>query len=427
MPPENTGPSIADALKAVDGLKAALGNVLTLEQGQALQKQVADLTHEVKTLKAASEKAEKTFTVPAQCKTANLTAYKSQEDAYRDGQKLFALVHINEPKFRSPATAAALKWCETHGVITKGTNQVEGVNAQGGFLVYDQNSTEIIDLKEQYGVFEPNVRVIQMTSDHFTMNRRTGGTTVYPVDELGSITVSNKTWDRVTLTPKKFAQMTRWSSELNEDSVISVADDLAREFKYQFDLKKDQCGFISDGTSTYGGMQGVAVKINDGTHTASVVTAASGHTGFETLTLTDFHTLMGTLPLYARAGAKFYVSAYGFEAAMVRLAAAAGGNTLMNIGGSMINTFLGVPVVISQVLNSTAGADVSKIKLLYGNLPMSTFMGIRRGYTIATSTEKYFDTDELAIRATARWDINAHDLGTTSAAGPILALKTPAS
>jgi hypothetical protein len=43
--------------------------------------------------------------------------------------------------------------------------------------------------------------------------------------------------------------------------VINMGDDLAGEIAYAFALKEDQCGFIGDGTSTYGGMQGVCTKI----------------------------------------------------------------------------------------------------------------------------------------------------------------------
>jgi hypothetical protein len=41
-----------------------------------------------------------------------------------------------------------------------------------------------------------------------------------------------------------------------EDAIISIADDLAEEIVYAFSLKEDQCGFIGDGTSTYGGIVG---------------------------------------------------------------------------------------------------------------------------------------------------------------------------
>src|SRR3954470_19081334 len=128
--------TIAEVAKSVADLGEGLKNIPTLEQYNALNKTVADLTQELKEVKAAGPK-QKAWTIPAQCKVShNLKAFKTDEDAYVFGQKLFASVHVNEPKFRSPATAAAHKWCQDHGHVEKATNQVEGTNTQGGFLVF---------------------------------------------------------------------------------------------------------------------------------------------------------------------------------------------------------------------------------------------------------------------------------------------------
>jgi hypothetical protein len=38
-----------------------------------------------------------------------------------------------------------------------------------------------------------------------------------------------------------------------------------------------------------------------------------------------------------------------------------------------------------------------------------------------------YETDQIAVRGKERFDINVHDLGDDTDAGPIVALKTPAS
>jgi HK97 family phage major capsid protein len=106
---------------------------------------------------------------------------------------------------------------------------------------------------------------------------------------------------------------------------------------------------------------------------------------------------------------------------------AGGGNTVSTIGGGSGPSFLGYPVVISQVLNATLGADVSAIKCLFGDLRLASLMGERRGITIKTSMERYFDSDQIGILGTERFDVNNHDLGDGTNAGPIVALKTPGS
>jgi HK97 family phage major capsid protein len=302
-------------------------------------------------------------------------------------------------------------------------------NFLGGYAVVPEFSQAIIDLRETYGVFRREARVVPMASDTMLVPRRDTGLTAYFVSENPSsgITESDKSWSQVTLTARKLATLTRWSSELNDDAVISMADDLAGEIAYAFAYQEDLCGFLGDGTSTYGGMRGLFPKIDDGAATASIYTAAAGNTQFGTLDLVDFHGVTGKLPLYARMGAKWYISPAGFADSMERLAHATGGATKADIGSGSMATFLGYPVVLSPVLNSTLTAQVSTVVAVFGNLQMSSLFGDRSGVSIDVSTERYFEFDQLAIRGKQRFDIVNHSLGTTSVAGPVIALKTPAS
>lgn len=348
---------------------------------------------------------------------------KADEKAWRAGNWLLATCYGNE---------LAAQRCRDHGIgdlqmLASSSGQSGSTNTAGGYLVPDELSSEIIDLRETYGVFRKNCRVVTMSSDTMIVPRRSSGLTGYFVAENNDATASTKAWDGVQLVAKKYAAMVRYSNEVAEDAIINLADDLAFEIGYTFALNEDNCGFIGDGTSTYGGMHGAAVKINDGTHSSSIYTAASGHTGFETLTLSDFHGVIGTIPQYALPNAKWYVSAYGFANSMQRLMWAGGGNTADSLSGGTGMAFLGFPVVISQVLNSTAGADVSKIKLLFGDLAMAATLGSRREITITASRDRYFEFDQVALLGTERFDVNVHDIGSTTAAGPIVALKTPGS
>lgn len=381
-----------------------------------------------------TEDTPKEFKLPATArrhsKLKNFKGPDAEADAYRAGMWFRAVIF---------GDSRAARFCGDYGIPIEKANwavadrsesrtaQAEGVNSLGGYLVPEILERTIIDLRETYGVFRREARTIPMGSDAVNIPRRTGGLTAYFVGENTEITESNKTWDNVALVAKKVAILTKWSTELDEDAIISLADDLAKEIAYAFSEKEDRCGFIGDGTSTYGGMVGIAVKINDGTHAASIHTALAGNTGFATLDMEDFNGVVGKLPLYARANAKWYVHASGAANSMERLAYAAGGNTVQTIGGGSGPSFLGYPIVFSQVLNSTLGADVSAIKLLFGDLSMSSTMGTRRGVMIKTSTERYIELDQLAIMGTERFDINNHDLGDNTTAGPIIALKTPGS
>lgn len=385
---------------------------------QHLTKQVGDLQHELKVLRAR---------VPAEMKRyGSLKCFKSADTAHAFGKLVQATLH-KHPEYQNATTAKAVEWCKERGfdVLTKA--QSEGTNTEGGFTVFDQVDNDIIDLREKYGVFRQHAKVVPMTSDHMKVNRRTGGLTGYWVAEAGSFTQSQKSWDQITLTPKKRGILVLWSTELNEDSIINMADDLAQEAAYEFSTIEDQCGFIGDGTSTYAGMRGVAWKFEtENTSLAGLVTAASTHDAVDELTLPDFISATAKLPEYARVspGTGWYCSSYVFAAAMQRLMYGQGGVTVRETEGGTSYSFLGYPVYISQVLNSTAGTDASKVKALFGNLRLAATMGVRRATDIAISTEYGFATDQIALKATTRFDINVHDVGTNSVAGPIVALRT---
>ncbi len=340
-----------------------------------------------------------------------LKAFRGKDaelNAYKAGQAIHALLHGN---FR------ARRWCETNGIELRAMS--EGVNTAGGFLVPDEMSQAIIDLREEYGVFRRNVRIRPMASDTLIVPRRVGGLTASFVGEGTAGTGSDKSFDQVQLVAKKLYALTYVSSELAEDAIINVADDLAQEMAYAFALKEDQCGFIGDGTSTSGGIEGVAIKILT---LAGAVNATSGHDTFAEIDSTDLANLMGKLPAYARMGAKWFISQTGFDIVFGRLAIGAGGNTMSMLGGAIQRSYLGYPIEVSQVLPTATTTLGTSAMLLFGNLQMAASLGERRGISVKRSDEIKFVEDQIALKATERIDINVHDVGDASTAGPIVAL-----
>ena len=335
-------------------------------------------------------------------------------EAYACGQFILSMIGNSKAK----------QWCQDHGIhgaLSTGDNQL------GGFLVPSEFESRVIDLREQYGVFRANTMVVPMASDHQVQPRRKSGLTAYAVTDNQEVTASDKEWSQVELIAKKWGALSKYSSEIAEDAVISLADNLADEMAYAFSLKEDQTGFVGDGTSTYHGIEGAVSAINDGSHDGSVYTAATGNTAFSTLDLADFEGCVGQLPQYAENGAAWYISKVGYWASMARLLDAVGGNTIQDLGRGPELVFLGYPVRISQVLNSNTGAQNSTTKCLFGNLAMASTLGDRRGFSVRVSSDRYFELDQLGIIGTTRTAINVHELGDATNAGPLIALETAAS
>jgi len=340
----------------------------------------------------------------------------ASKDAYYAGKWIQATI-LND--------AVARQWCNDHGVEMR--VQTEGVNADGGFIVPSTMETTIINLREEYGSARRNARIVPMTSDHTTIPRRAGGVDAYFVGETTAITESDMSWNQVELTAKELGCLTRMSASLNEDGIINMADTLVNEMALAFATKEDQCAIDGDGTNTYGGMTGIRTKMIDGLHAGSWYEAVATGDNWSELEDADLMNVMGQLPYYARRNAKWHCSPVAKVAVFDRLIMAAGGASMTERGDGLRQTkYMGYPIEEWQAMPSddSAAALNATIMLFFGDYSMSTSLGSRRGITIAKSVDRYFEYNQIAIRATERFCVNNHDIGGLLAAnrGPVVGL-----
>jgi HK97 family phage major capsid protein len=342
-------------------------------------------------------------------KLRSFTGPTAERDAYSCGKWLLATVM---------GDAASRQWCRDHGFEIR--VQTEGTNAAGGFLVPDEFERAVIDLRETYGMYRANARRVPMSSDHMIIPRRTGGVTAYFVGETEEITASDKSWNQVELTAKKLGALTRMSTDLSEDAIINVADDLADEMAYAFANKEDTVGIDGTGISTHGGMVGIRTKFVDGNHTAGQDAGTSPYTAWSHGTLADeVITLMSLLPTYALPRAKWYIHPAGKVGLLDRIALEAGGNTTREIASGTQPQFAGYPIVQSSLMPSAPTNGT--VAFLFGDLSLAATFGDRRGITIKVSSDRYLEYDQIGIQATERFCIVNHDIGDTTNAGPIVA------
>lgn len=417
----------------------------------------------------------KKFTVPAEAKRygtlRNFKGADAHERAYRFGMWCLSNYALNgkiqDPE-RQESMTRLVKRAKGMGipivrskdldddapVVNKGGNldaavgkaSNENNNISSGFLVPDEFQNDLIDLREKFGVFRQHAKIVPMSSDTRSDPRRRSGVQAYFVGEDQAGTQAVKNWDRVRLTAKKLMILTKYSNELNEDSVMNLADDLAEEIGYSFAYTEDKCGFVGDGTSTYGGIVGATTALKNVSTTGAyadvlgiVIGSGTGFTGgsYGGLLLSDFNKVVGTLPEYADDDARWYVHKTFWGSVMQKLATAAGGNRVGEItGGARVKEFLGYEVVISQVMPKTAAGF--QVCALFGSLRRAASLGDRRITTISISDVALnsFEQDEIAIRGTERFDINVHDVGENANGtardpiqgvlpGPLVGLLTP--
>jgi len=352
------------------------------------------------------------ITMPDQIKIDGRARHlKSAEEAYRFGRFIMA----------ARGHRKSLDWCQSNGIVTKG--HTESVNSAGGFLVPDEFESSLISLRERYGVFRRNAKNVPMSSDTKRKPRRKTTLTAYAVGEAAAGTESQQVLDQVNLVAQKFMVLTTLSNELNEDAIVNLGDDIANEIAYAFALKEDECGFNGDGTSTYSGIVGVIPEIEGISSAAGI--ADVGVTSYADFEVADLMALVAKLPAYADSpNCKFYCSKAFYHGAVEQAVYRSGGVTAREVKeGSATPTLLGYPVEFVQVMRKTYTNDT--IQLLFGDLSLAAYFGDRRQTSIAFSDSALnaFEQDEIAVRGTERFDIKCANLGDSTDAGPIVALK----
>lgn len=318
----------------------------------------------------------------------------------------------------------SMRWCDNHGVRYDPMAALSGgVNTSGGALVPDVLSKTVIELMETYGAFRANADTVPMSSDSLTVPRRTGGVTAFYVGENTEGTESDASWDNVQFIAKKLMVLTRMSSEISEDSIISLGDKMAQEISYAFAVKEDAVGFTGDGSSTSGGHTGVLVKALQSSYTKAKVAAASGHDTLAEIDADDLLRLMAAIPQYAKAGSKWYCSPTALALVFDAIRIAGGGNTMQNLANAPEPTFLGYPIVVTPVMADDAAATYNGAVMIgFGNLRQAATVATRRDVRVQVSDQRYWEEDQIGIKGTMRHSIVVHDLGSTEIKSPFAVL-----
>lgn len=415
--PEETQNTVA---QLVDELASKITTFATRDDVRELKDKINNVEEKVANITIVDE-----FESVSQPRFKQLK-HLDEESAYTLGMLFLAGIGRTRPTMVSEKLAArANEFLKGRTTLVRG--QVENNDTLGGYLVPDELSNQIVALREEYGVIRRLARVIPMSSDILKVPLSPAGPTAYFVDEAASITASDKPWGQATITAKKLAVLTRISSELNEDAIINIGDDLAGDIAYAFAEKEDDAAINGDGTAGYGGITGIRKRIFDvnGVDDGGSVVVASGN-AFSEVTLSDFHRVVGRLPQYADTPRTAWLVHRTFWASvMQKLAYAAGGNDVMAIAGGMQPTFLGYPVYTSSKCTGTE-ANSAQVAWL-GDFTQAAIFGARRGMTLDMSDQAYFASDEIAIRGTERFGFTVHSVGTDTVPGPIISLTLAAA
>ena len=338
--------------------------------------------------------------------------FKSNEEAYKVGKFLRAV----------GGDHAAYQWCQDNGVAVK--TITEGNDANAGILVPDFWEDAIWNLKEPRGIARQYARVIPMSGPVHKRIKLNAEQSTYFVGEGVAPTASELGYSFTTLSAKKLGHMSYVTYELADDAMISIVDEITREAAYALADKEDQCMFVGDATSYYGGVLGLRHSYQklvedaggtwatdaDKAKLASAVVAPTA--AWSGITRDALSSLRGKV----RQGqgndyAYFCSSAFYFDV-MAKAAYAAGGVTATEIvNGVPQERFDGYPVVMVETMPSESAAN--DIPVYFGSMSNAVDFGDLKSTTV--ETDKNIRTQIWEVVTTERFDINVHDIGNYNA------------
>ena len=331
---------------------------------------------------------------------------EGRRDAYAFGKWLAGYVH---------GDADAKRWCHDHGVESRALG--EAVNSAGGVFVPEIASGLVVRLVEEFSVWPSAMQLVQMPSDTVTAVKRLTGVTASWTAENSEITATDPSATDIRLVAKKLTVGTRVSNELLADAA-AVGDWVIAEFATAIGEKLDQAAVNGDGTSTYGGIYGIANKILENAGSFYTPSNGANKDAFDELTVNDFLSTVALLPTYV-TNPRWYISSSGFAQSMQRLDLAANGRVSFETGTGF--QFLGYPVTITNVLPKSGSLN-DKVACLFGDASLAGMYGIRSAFQTKISTERYVELDQTLYLGIARAEMVWHSLGSATEAGPMVAL-----
>lgn len=372
---------------------------------------------------------------------AGKTAFKDYRRASLFGDYIISQLPGVVPGFTADSTIVREANKNLRDAIAR--KDLTGLPGSGGVLTGTQFFPEIINLVDQFGVVGRFARVINMTDRDAAFFQSTGRLPVSYPSENASTSPTNvqNTWVRRNLSAKDAQAIAIITRQISADSKVSIAEHTVRELARAFAYEEDNNAINGDGSLTFGRMVGLsgAFNGNGGTgltlatarnavNTNLAGTAAGNWNGY---TRGHFEVAMSRLPEYAYAADPAWYCSRSFWASVIQpILNGLGGVTRVEGGNSQEQMFLGYPVRLVEVMNRNADTGASTIDCYFGSMNLAVLLGRRQELDLFTSEHAYFAQNAIAVRATARFDVNVtHGVGPTTTAfnagadaGPIVAL-----
>lgn len=316
--------------------------------------------------------------VPARVKSQKSKFFNTSEDAYVAGMYMAQLADPSNSRAKEILAAQSI-----------------GTDNKGGFTVPTPLADTLVNLLEDYGVARRVCRRIVMSASTWTVPKLTGHATIIYPAEAEAITDSDLTFAQITMTAGKLAALVKMSTEVTEDSVVSMMDTVVQSIAYALSIEEDKNLF----NGVAGGINTAGIKTDatvDDTNVASVAALA-----LDDLTAA----VAGVGNPVAGAKNEWYINQTLHVGPIRDLLNAAGGNTISEYEGGVRPTLLGYPVNYVNVLPGAAASTAGDLLAVFGDMSMGCYFGDRRSVGFQTLNELFKVNDQIGVIATERIDV----------------------
>lgn len=265
---------------------------------------------------------------------------------------------------------------------------------------------QIVELVWKYGQLRQYGTVFPLGAGTVKLPRLAAGEDAFAFLGVGTAGMSQAVGEKrvtaelVTFTANKFGGLVRIPTELEEDTFIPLGQFISRYIARRFAYGEDNTGFNGDGTSTYANIAGISKYAT--TNTAYLQQLGAGKTKPSDATLSDFRNMRARVGAAALANSAYYMNVT-MDALLV---------TFNTIGSNQIYqrnangaTLDGYPIRwtgVHQAYQTSAAAAAHLAS--FGDLSY-VYLGERGQPRVQTSLDVFFATDEIAMRALERIDV----------------------
>jgi HK97 family phage major capsid protein len=312
--------------------------------------------------------------IPAKARYAKSRHFDNNEDAYEAGMFLAAIG--GNKKAQDFMAAQSL------------------TDNKGGFSVPQPLSDQLINLVEEYGHARQSCRRVVMGASTWSVPKISGHSVVYYPAEAAAITESDLTFSQITLTAKKMAGLVKMSSEIAEDSIISMLDTVVDDLAWGFSKAEDD-NLFTGGSIYTGGIKGDA-NVAD-TNVASV----------GALALTDLTAMVVASGQERGLNPKFYMNPTLWNGQVRDLLNAAGGNASADVAAGVQRSLFGYEVVLCNAIPGASASTSGDLLAVFGDLSVSHYFGDRRQLSFKVLDQLFAVNDQIGVVCTSRIDIAA--------------------